>query len=87
MNLPTKLTVARIVMIPLFIVLFFVEAIPYNRFFATAVFMLASATDFLDGRLARKYNLVTNLGKFLRSYRCNRIVVIIKKNIPYHLGR
>ena len=65
MNLPTNLTVARIVMIPLFIVLFFVEAIPYNRFFATAVFMLASATDFLDGRLARKYNLVTNLGKFL----------------------
>ena len=65
MNLPTKITVARIVMIPVFIAVFFIDAIPYNRFIATAVFMLASLTDFLDGYLARKNNLVTNLGKFL----------------------
>lgn len=65
MNLPTKITVARIVMIPVFIAFFFIDAIPYNRVIATAVFMLASFTDFLDGYLARKNNLVTNLGKFL----------------------
>lgn len=65
MNLPTKITIARIVLIPVFIAVFFIDAIPFNRFIATAVFMIASFTDFLDGYLARKNNLVTNLGKFL----------------------
>lgn len=64
MNLPTKLTFMRIMLIPVFIVLFF---LPYDylRFGATAVFIIASFTDFLDGYLARKNNIVTNLGKFL----------------------
>lgn len=65
MNFPTKLTVLRILMIPLFIAFFFISAIPYNRFIAVGIFMLASFTDFLDGYLARKNNQVTNLGKFL----------------------
>lgn len=65
MNLPTKLTFARIILIPFFIAVFFIEAIPYNRFIATGIFMLASFTDYLDGYLARKNNMVTNLGKFL----------------------
>lgn len=64
MNLPNKLTIARVVMIPLFIALFYV---PFNGhyFAALAVFALASFTDFLDGFFARKYHLITNLGKFL----------------------
>jgi CDP-diacylglycerol--glycerol-3-phosphate 3-phosphatidyltransferase len=64
MNLPNKLTLSRMIMIPLFVVLFYVN-FPAHYFVALAVFALASLTDFFDGRIARKYNLVTNLGKFL----------------------
>lgn len=64
MNLPNKLTIARVVMIPLFIALFYVQ-FKGHYFAALAVFALASFTDFLDGFFARKYHLVTNLGKFL----------------------
>ena len=65
MNLPNKLSILRICMIPLFAVFFFVEEIPYNYLISAIIFVLAAATDFLDGYIARKYNLVTNLGKFL----------------------
>ena len=65
MNLPNRLTLARIIMIPVFVVIFYVEAIPYNFAISAAVFALAAFTDFLDGHIARKYNLVTDLGKFL----------------------
>lgn len=64
MNLPNKISVARICMIPVFVVLFYVE-FPYHYAVSAAVFALAACTDFLDGHIARKYNLVTNLGKFL----------------------
>lgn len=64
MNLPNKLSVLRIVMIPIFVVFFF---LPYafSPFVAAGVFVLAAFTDFLDGYIARKYNLVTDLGKLL----------------------
>ena len=64
MNLPNKLTISRVVMIPLF-VLFFYLNFKGHYFCSLAVFALACFTDFLDGYLARKYKLVTNLGKFL----------------------
>lgn len=64
MNLPNKLTIARMVMIPLFI-LFFYLGFSGHFFVALGVFALASFTDLLDGKIARRYNLVTNLGKFL----------------------
>lgn len=64
MNLPTKLTVLRIVLIPVFVALYFVK-FPFNGIAAVAVFMIACFTDFLDGHLARKWNQVTTLGKFL----------------------
>ncbi len=64
MNLPTKITIVRILLIPVFVVLFFVN-FQYHCIVATVIFMLASATDFLDGYIARKKNLVTDLGKFL----------------------
>lgn len=64
MNLPTKLTFARILLIPIFVALFFVQ-FPFHRVVATAIFIIASLTDFLDGYLARKNNMVTDLGKFL----------------------
>ena len=65
MNLPNKLTILRIILIPVFMALFFIKALPYNFLFACIIFCLAAITDFLDGYIARKQNLVTNLGKFL----------------------
>ena len=53
MNLPNKLSVLRICMIPVFVVLFYVE-FPYHYTVSAAVFALAAATDFLDGHIARK---------------------------------
>ena len=65
MNLPNKLTIFRILCIPVFVVLMLVNAIPYNNYIAVGVFIIASLTDMLDGKIARKYNLVTNFGKFM----------------------
>lgn len=64
MNLPNKLTILRVVLIPVFILFFYVQ-FKGHYFVALAVFEIASITDSLDGYFARKYNLVTNLGKFL----------------------
>lgn len=63
-NLPNRLTIMRIIMIPIFIVLFFVE-FEGHTLAAALVFVLACITDFFDGYLARKNDLVTNFGKFL----------------------
>lgn len=64
MNLPTKLTILRILLIPVFVALYLVE-FPYHDVIATGIFLIASLTDFLDGYIARKYNMVTDMGKFL----------------------
>ncbi len=65
MNLPNRITLSRIFMIPVFAALFLLTVIPYNYFWAAIVFIVASCTDFIDGHIARKRGLVTNLGKFL----------------------
>lgn len=77
MNLPNKLTLLRIILIPIFIFLFIAGAAELNiiniglyyidlyRLFAATVFTIASITDFLDGKIARKYNLITNFGKLM----------------------
>lgn len=65
MNLPNKLTVLRIILIPVFVAAYYITAIPYNYFIAAIIFVVAASTDFLDGYIARKYDLVTDLGKFL----------------------
>lgn len=64
LNLPTKITVARLIFIPFFVACYLV-VFPYHEFVATGLFIIASVTDWLDGHLARKYNQVTTLGKFL----------------------
>lgn len=64
MNLPNKLTISRIIMIPVFILFFYLQ-FTAHYFVALAVFAIASLTDLMDGMIARKYGLVTNLGKFL----------------------
>ena len=65
MNLPNKLTILRLIMIPVFVAVYFLDVIPCNYIISAVIFTLAAFTDFLDGKIARKYNLVTNLGKFL----------------------
>lgn len=65
MNLPNKLTVARTVLVPVFLVFLLVDSIRCNYLLACIIFAAASFTDFLDGRIARSRNLVTNFGKFL----------------------
>lgn len=65
MNLPNKLTILRVCMIPFFIFFLYANAIPGNDYIALAIFVLASLTDMLDGQIARKRNLVTNFGKFM----------------------
>ena len=66
MNLPNKLTLSRVIMVPFFVV--FILLVPqylYFKWIALAIFIIASLTDLLDGKIARKYNLVTNFGKFM----------------------
>ena len=65
MNLPNKLTVLRIFMIPVFLVFFFCEFIPHNYFWAFLTFVIASLTDMFDGMLARKWNQITDFGKLM----------------------
>ncbi len=65
MNLPNKLTILRIVMIPFFVFFMLTDFTPGSKWIATILFCLASLTDFLDGHIARKHNLITNFGKFM----------------------
>lgn len=66
MNLPNRITLFRVFLIPVFVILLMLEDyLPYYNFIALAVFAAASFTDFLDGHIARKYNLVTTFGKFM----------------------
>ncbi len=66
MNLPNKLSVIRLLLIPVIMITFYVQ-FPYHYIVSCALFAIAAFTDFLDGYIARKYNLVTDLGKFLDS--------------------
>lgn len=90
MNLPNKLTILRVIMIP-----FFVLALLYNggenqtlRYVAAAIFIIASLTDILDGKIARKYNLVTNFGKFMdpladKLLVCSALICLVElKELP-----
>lgn len=66
MNLPNKLTLLRVGMIPFFVLFMLTNvAGDASRYIALAIFIVASLTDMLDGKIARKYNLVTNFGKFM----------------------
>src|SRR5690625_1990990 len=76
MNLPNKITISRIFLIPIFIIVLSIPVdwgtltlnsyeLPVTHFVAGIIFLIASLTDWLDGYIARKYNLITNMGKFL----------------------
>lgn len=65
MNLPNKLTLFRVILIPFFVLFMLVDITAYDKWIALSIFIVASLTDLLDGKIARKYNLVTNFGKFM----------------------
>ena len=65
MTLPNKITLVRIIMIPLMAFFYLANFIPYGKIVALALFIIAALTDFVDGFIARKYNMVSDLGKFL----------------------
>ena len=77
MNLPNKLTIFRVILIPFFIVCFYIPnlvvntisvnnyLIPYANLLGLVIFLLAAITDFIDGYIARKYNMITDFGKFM----------------------
>ncbi len=87
MNLPNKLTILRVIMIPFFV--FFMLA-PYfegyGNYIAVVIFILASITDFLDGYIARRDNLVTNFGKFMdpladKLLVCSAMICLVEKGL------
>lgn len=66
MNLPNKLTVLRVLLIPFFVFfLLYPGMAEYGKYIAAGIFIVASLTDLADGKIARKYDLVTNFGKFM----------------------
>ena len=73
MNLPNKLTVLRVLLVPVFLVFLTVEPLfstlgdTATRLIALGIFIVASLTDLLDGKIARKYALITDFGKFSSS--------------------
>ena len=92
MNLPNKLSLIRIFLIPIFIFFFLADFIPFGKIIATVIFVLAAITDMLDGKIARKYNMVTNLGKLLDPIADKLLVisglllVVVDRTIPDPYG-
>ena len=86
MNIPNRLSILRIVLIPVFVVLFFLP-FPWMRFAALGVFIIASITDMLDGYIARKYNMMTDVGNFLDTIADKMLVVCALVSITVSLTR
>ena len=88
MNLPNKLTLFRVFLIPFF-VLFMLADITgdMDKYIAVGIFIVASLTDTLDGYIARKYNMVTNFGKFMdpladKLLVCSAMICLIGEKLP-----
>lgn len=67
MNLPNKLSLLRIILVPVMVFFYLATFVPYGKAIALGIFIIAALTDMLDGRIARKNGLVTDLGKLLDS--------------------
>ena len=64
-HIPNIITIIRIALLPFVFLFYLTDLIPYSQYIAIAIFLVAAGTDFLDGMIARKYNLVSNIGKLL----------------------
>lgn len=65
MNIANKLTVFRVILVPIFVLFMETDFTPYNKIIAFVIFCIATITDKLDGTIARKYNMITDFGKFM----------------------
>ena len=85
MNLANKLTMLRVVMIPVFLLVLFLAPEPMNRYVAVIIFIVASLTDMLDGKIARKFNMISTIGKFLDPLadKCTQFTLIVCLAIKY----
>lgn len=90
MNLPNKLTLSRLLMVVVITLLYFIFGVGYiNLFVILALFILASITDYFDGKIARKYNLVTGFGKLMDPLAdkllviCALVILIDLEVVPY----
>ncbi len=86
MNLPNKLTMLRVFMIPFFVFFVYANFIPYNDYIALFIYVAACLTDLADGKIARKYNLVTTFGKFMDPL-ADKILVITALILFVEQGR
>ncbi len=86
MNLPNKLTIFRVILIPFFVIALLLQPNNFTfRIVADGIFIVASLTDMLDGKIARKYNLVTNFGKFMdpladKLLVCSAMICLVELN-------
>ena len=86
MNLPNKLTVLRVIMVPFFVFFMLTDVGgTANKWIALVLFIVASLTDMLDGKIARKYNLITDFGKFMdpladKLLVCSAMIALIEMN-------
>lgn len=85
MNTPNRLTILRVLLIPVFLVVLVWAPAPWGPLIAAAIYGLASATDAIDGHLARKHNQVTDFGKFLDPL-ADKMLVITALVLLQHLG-
>lgn len=85
MNTPNKLTILRVLMIPIFIAVLMLIPAPWGPLIGAAVYGLASATDAIDGHLARKNNQITDFGKFLDPL-ADKMLVITALVLLQHMG-
>lgn len=92
MNLPNKLSLLRIFLIPFMLFFYLANFVPYGKIIALVIFIFAAFTDMLDGKIARKYNLVTSLGKLLDTIADKLLVmsglllVVVDGTIPHPYG-
>ena len=85
MNTPNKLTLLRVLMIPLYIAAMLLLPFPWNALIGAAIYGIASATDAIDGHLARKNNQITDFGKFLDPL-ADKMLVITALVLLQHFG-
>ena len=86
MNLANKLTMLRVILVPIFLIFLIGKGIPYGSIIATLIFIIASLTDQLDGYIARSRNQITNFGKFMdpladKLLTCSAMIAMISLNL------